>query len=45
MKNSKKKILCLMLAAVVCGTGCDLSLQPSENAQAKKGSSPKTQQT
>ena len=32
MKNSKKKILCLMLAAVVCGTGCDLSLQPSENA-------------
>ena len=45
MKNSKKKILCLMLAAVVCGTGCDLSLQPSENAQSKKGSSTKTQQT
>ena len=45
MKNSKKKILCLMLAAVVCGTGCDLSLQTSENAQSKKGSSPKTQQT
>ena len=45
MKNSKKKIICLMLAAVVCGTGCDLSLQPSENAQSKKGSSSKPQQT
>ena len=45
MKNSKKKILCLMLAAVVCGTGCDLSLQPSENAQSKKGPAPKPQPT
>ena len=45
MKNSKKKILCLMLAAVVCGTGCDLSLQPSENAQTKKGPAPKPQPT
>ena len=45
MKNSKKKILCLMLAAVICGTGCDLSLQPSENAQSKKGPVPKPQPT
>ncbi len=45
MKNSKKKILCLMLAAIVCGTGCDLSLQPTDNAQSKKGSAPKPQQT
>lgn len=45
MKNSKKKILCLMLAAVVCGTGCDLSLQPADNAQSKKGSAPKPQPT
>ena len=45
MKNSKKKILCLMLAAIVCGTGCDLSLQPSENAQTKKGPAPKPQPT
>ena len=45
MKNSKKKILCFMLAAVVCGTGCDLSLEPTENAQSKKGSAPKPQQT
>jgi len=45
MKNSKKMILYLMLAAIVCGTGCDLSLQPSENAQSKKGAAPKPQQT
>ena len=45
MKNSKKKILCLMLAAIVCGTGCDLSLQPTDKAQSKKGPAPKPQQT
>ena len=45
MKNSKKKYLCLMLAAVVGLTGCDLSLQPEEKTQSKKGSAPKPQQT
>ena len=45
MKNNKKKILCLMLAVVVCGTGCDLSLQPADNAKSNKGSAPKPQQT
>ena len=32
-------------AIALCVTGCDLSLQPTDKAQSKKGSAPKPQQT
>jgi outer membrane protein OmpA-like peptidoglycan-associated protein len=45
MKTNKKFWLWLAVAIIVGGTGCDLSLQPAENAQSKKGTAPKPQQT
>ncbi|MBO7092765.1 MAG: hypothetical protein J6W23_13350 [Victivallales bacterium] len=45
MKTNKMLRMFGCAAIALCVTGCDLSLQPTDKAQSKKGPAPKTQQT
>ena len=45
MKTNKMLRMFGCAAIALCVTGCDLSLEPTDKAQSKKGPAPKPQQT